>query len=443
MLQRSTSCRQSRLKASATRPRSKHSWMRRPCHPENACLDLSTPNRRELLRRCRGCLRRLPLLALPGALRPAVPDRQGEHDRPRGHRHRGDGRPAPLGHRHDGDQRDRLDPGRAARDRADQCAGGMLGRKIKIIQEDGASDWPTFAEKAKKLLVNDKVAAVFGCWTSASRKAVLPVFEKENGMLYYPTFYEGLEQSKNVIYTGQEATQQIIWGLDWVHEGEKRQDLLPDRLGLHLAAHDQQDRPQAHRERAQGCKVVGEEYYPLGHTKFASLINKIKLKKPDCIYAIVVGGSQRRLLQAAQGRRHHRRQADPADDLGHRGRDPRHRRREHRRLLRLHEVLPERWTTRTTRSSSKAFKAKYGDKIGHRRRDAGRLPRALAVEADGREGRQLRRRQGRGRLARTSSSRGAGRLREDPREPPPVEQARIGHGAGRRPVQRDLRDRPT
>lgn len=95
------------------------------------------------------------------------------------------------------------------------AAGGILGRKIKIIKEDGASDWPTFAEKSKKLLVNDRVAAVFGCWTSASRKAVLPVFEKENGLLYYPTFYEGLEQSKNVIYTGQEATQQIIWGLDW------------------------------------------------------------------------------------------------------------------------------------------------------------------------------------------------------------------------------------
>ena len=70
--------------------------------------------------------------------------------------------------------------------------GGILGRKIKIIQEDGASDWPTFAEKAKKLLENDHVAAVFGCWTSASRKAVLPVFEKDNGLLYYPTFYEGL-----------------------------------------------------------------------------------------------------------------------------------------------------------------------------------------------------------------------------------------------------------
>jgi urea transport system substrate-binding protein len=69
--------------------------------------------------------------------------------------------------------------------------GGILGRKIEVIQEDGASDWPTFAEKAKKLLVKDKVAAVMGCWTSASRKAALPVFEKENGLLFYPTFYEG------------------------------------------------------------------------------------------------------------------------------------------------------------------------------------------------------------------------------------------------------------
>jgi urea transport system substrate-binding protein len=85
-------------------------------------------------------------------------------------------------------------------------------------------------EKAKKLLVGDKVAAVFGCWTSASRKAVLPVFEKENGLLYYPTFYEGLEQSKNVFYTGQEATQQIIAGLDWLQKEKGGEDLLPDRL---------------------------------------------------------------------------------------------------------------------------------------------------------------------------------------------------------------------
>jgi len=169
-------------------------------------------------------------------------------------------------------------------------SGGVLGRKIKIIVEDGASDWPTFAEKAKKLLVNDKVAAVMGCWTSASRKAVLPVFEKENGMLYYPTFYEGLEQSKNVIYTGQEATQQILAGLDWIAKEKKAKtfyligsDYIWPRTSNKIA--------RKHIENVLGGKVVGEEYYALGHTDFGSLINKIKLKKPDVIYAIIVGGS--------------------------------------------------------------------------------------------------------------------------------------------------------
>src|SRR3954454_25056197 len=169
--------------------------------------------------------------------------------------------------------------------------GGVLGRKIKIIVEDGASDWPTFAEKARKLLVNDKVAAVFGCWTSASRKAVLPVFEKENGMLYYPTFYEGLEQSKNVIYTGQEATQQIIAGLDWVQrtKGAKSFYLLgSDYIWPRTSNKIARKHIEGH---LKDSKVVGEEYFPLGSTQFNSVINKIKLTKPDVIYAIIVGGS--------------------------------------------------------------------------------------------------------------------------------------------------------
>ena len=170
------------------------------------------------------------------------------------------------------------------------AAGGILGRKIKIIQEDGASDWPTFAEKAKKLLVNDRVAAIFGCWTSASRKAVLPVVEKENGLLYYPTFYEGLEQSKNVIYTGQEATQQILAGLDWVVKEKKAKkfflvgsDYIWPRTSNKIA--------RKHIENVIKGEVVGEEYYPLGNTQFGSLINKIKLKKPDVVFVDVVGGS--------------------------------------------------------------------------------------------------------------------------------------------------------
>ncbi|HYD33653.1 MAG TPA: urea ABC transporter substrate-binding protein [Methylophilaceae bacterium] len=168
--------------------------------------------------------------------------------------------------------------------------GGVLGRKIEVIQEDGASDWPTFAEKSKKLLERDKVAAVFGCWTSASRKAVLPIFEKDNGLLFYPTFYEGLEQSKNVFYTGQEATQQILAGLDWVAKEKKAKtyyligsDYIWPRTSMKIA--------RKHIEQKLGGKVVGEEYVALGDTQFGSVINKIKLKKPDVIYAAVVGGS--------------------------------------------------------------------------------------------------------------------------------------------------------
>lgn len=169
------------------------------------------------------------------------------------------------------------------------ASGGVLGRQIEYIQEDGASDWPTFAEKSRKLLRRDNVAAVFGCWTSASRKAVLPVFEQYNGMLYYPTFYEGLEQSPNVIYTGQEATQQILAGIDWVVDAKEAKtfyllgsDYIWPRTSNKIA--------RKHIDKL-GHKVVGEEYYPLGHTQFNSVINKIKLRKPDVVFISVVGGS--------------------------------------------------------------------------------------------------------------------------------------------------------
>jgi urea transport system substrate-binding protein len=169
-------------------------------------------------------------------------------------------------------------------------AGGVLGRQIKIVQEDGASDWPTFAEKARKLTEKDRVAAIFGCWTSASRKAVLPIIERNNSLLYYPTFYEGLEQSKNVIYTGQEATQQVLESLNWLAREKKAKtfylvgsDYIWPRTTMKIA--------RTHIEKVLKGKVVGEEYYPLGNTQFGSLINKMKLKKPDAIVAAVVGGS--------------------------------------------------------------------------------------------------------------------------------------------------------
>src|SRR4026207_855944 len=94
--------------------------------------------------------------------------------------------------------------------------GGILGRQGKPVVVDPASNWDLFAEKAKQLLLQDKVAVVFGCWTSVSRKSVLPVFEKDNGLLFYPVQYEGEESSKNVIYTGAAPNQQAIPAVDYL-----------------------------------------------------------------------------------------------------------------------------------------------------------------------------------------------------------------------------------
>jgi len=168
------------------------------------------------------------------------------------------------------------------------ASGGVLGRKIEAITEDGASDWPTFAEKARKLLEVDKVSAIFGCYTSASRKAVLPVVEAKQGLLYYPTYYEGQEQSNNVIYTAQEATQSVIAAVNWLSEHRGKSfylvgsDYIWPRITNKLA------RPSIEKV---GGKVLGEDYYPLGHTAFGSAINKIKASKPEVILSTVVGGS--------------------------------------------------------------------------------------------------------------------------------------------------------
>lgn len=166
--------------------------------------------------------------------------------------------------------------------------GGVLGRKIVPIIEDGASDWPTFAEKAKKLILKDKVAVVFGCWTSASRKAVLPVFEKYDHLLIYPVQYEGLEASKNIVYTGATANQQIMPGVSWLlKNGHKRFYLLgsdyvfPRTANLIVKA----------QLKAEGGILAGEEYTPLGHTEYSTIINKIRAAKPDIVFSSLNGDS--------------------------------------------------------------------------------------------------------------------------------------------------------
>jgi urea transport system substrate-binding protein len=103
-------------------------------------------------------------------------------------------------------------------------AGGVLGKKLEAVVVDPASNWPLFAERAKQLLSKDKVSVIFGCWTSVSRKSVLPVIEAENGLLFYPVQYEGEESSKNVFYTGAAPNQQAIPAVDYLmaSEGVKR-----------------------------------------------------------------------------------------------------------------------------------------------------------------------------------------------------------------------------
>jgi len=101
--------------------------------------------------------------------------------------------------------------------------GGLLGKKLEAVVVDPASNWPLFAEKARELLEKEKVDATFGCWTSVSRKSVLPVFEELNGLLFYPVQYEGEESSKNVFYTGAAPNQQAIPAVDYLMEqGVKR-----------------------------------------------------------------------------------------------------------------------------------------------------------------------------------------------------------------------------
>jgi urea transport system substrate-binding protein len=180
-------------------------------------------------------------------------------------------------------------------------AGGVLGKKIEAIVEDGNSDWPTFAEKAKKLIDQDKVATIFGCWTSASRKAVLPVFESKNHMLWYPVQYEGQECSKNVFYTGAAPNQQIEPSIDWLLTKYKGKPfylvgsdyVFPRTANTIIKA----------QLAAKGAKVAGEDYIPLGGTEVTPIIAKIKKAMPNggVIYNSLNGDSNVAFFKQLQG----------------------------------------------------------------------------------------------------------------------------------------------
>src|ERR1700740_1591845 len=164
-------------------------------------------------------------------------------------------------------------------DEINQAGGVKVGDKTYTIEPvvvDGSSNWPLFAEKAKELLEEDKVAVVFGCWTSVSRKSVLPVFEKDNGLLFYPVQYEGEESSKNVIYTGAAPNQQAIPAVDylmkevgvkrWVLEGTDY--VYPRTTNKILEAY----------LKLKGVKDedIMINYTPFGHSDWQSIVAQIK-----------------------------------------------------------------------------------------------------------------------------------------------------------------------
>jgi len=167
--------------------------------------------------------------------------------------------------------------------------GGVMGKKIEPVVVDGASDWPLFAEKAEQLLTKDKTAAVFGCWTSVSRKSVLPVFEKYKGLLFYPVQYEGEEMSPNIFYTAEAVNQQATPAVDFLlEEGYKKFYLIgtdyvyPQTTNLVLLEYllskgiPIENIGGGFKKDSSGEIISAGNYTPFGHTDFQQIVADIK-----------------------------------------------------------------------------------------------------------------------------------------------------------------------
>jgi urea transport system substrate-binding protein len=158
------------------------------------------------------------------------------------------------------------------------AAGGVMGHKIEAVVVDPASNWPLFAEKARQLLTQDKVAATFGCWTSVSRKSVLPVYEELNGLLFYPVQYEGEELSKNVFYTGAAPNQQAIPAVEYLMSkeggGAKRFVLL----GTDYVYPRTTNKILRAFLKSKGIKEtdIDEKYTPFGHSDYQTIVADVK-----------------------------------------------------------------------------------------------------------------------------------------------------------------------
>lgn len=168
------------------------------------------------------------------------------------------------------------------------AGGGLLGRELEIIVADGQSDPDRFAAEAARLIDEEKVSVIFGCWTSASRKAVVPAVELRDHILFYPVQYEGIEQSPNVIYTGATPNQQVMPAVSYALKHFGKRVFLVGSDYIFPRTANAIIRDQVH---ALGGEVVGEEYLPLGGTDVAPIVCEITATKPDVILNTVNGDS--------------------------------------------------------------------------------------------------------------------------------------------------------
>ena len=185
--------------------------------------------------------------------------------------------------------------------------GGVLGKKLEPVVVDPASNWPLFAEKAKQLITQDKVAVIFGCWTSVSAASrVLPVFEETNGLLFYPVQYEGEELSKNVFYTGAAPNQQAIPAVEYLmsKDGGSAKRLV--LLGTDYVYPRTTNKILRAFLKSKGVAEadIMEEYTPFGHADYQSIIAKIKKfsaeGKKTAVVSTINGDSQRAVLQGTR-----------------------------------------------------------------------------------------------------------------------------------------------
>jgi urea transport system substrate-binding protein len=175
-------------------------------------------------------------------------------------------------------------------------AGGVLGRPVKPVVVDGRSDWPTFAREAERLITQERVCTVFGCWTSASRKTVKPVFEEHDHLLIYPVQFEGLETSPCIVYLGAAPNQQILPAVQWAmaSQHKKRFFLVGSDYVFPRAAHAI---IKDYFQRA-GTQVVGEQFLPLGSQQVEAVISAIARAQPDMILNTINGDSNTAFFRA-------------------------------------------------------------------------------------------------------------------------------------------------